>query len=62
MKVRIVGLIFEPEIDNERCQLSGELADGYIELFGEMVPCKMSLLGPGTIGEEVDLPDHLIKT
>jgi hypothetical protein len=54
VKVRIVGLGAH---DDEVCVLTGEPATGYIEgKIGDMLPCKLSVLGPGMIGEAVTVP------
>lgn len=53
--VRIVGLgVYNC---NERCIFSFEEATGYIEVAGNMYPCKLSLLGPGKCGDYVWVPN-----
>lgn len=62
MKVRIVGL--GTETDNEVCIFTGELATGYVEFPnepGEMQPCRLAILGPGSIGQLVEVPKQFIK-
>jgi hypothetical protein len=54
MKVRIVGLGCMAQ--GEKCILSDLEATGYIEINHEMEPCRLSILGPGSIGEFVEVP------
>lgn len=54
-KVRIVGL--GTMIWEERCILTDDIATGYVEdIYSDMVPVKLSILGPGKLGQLVELP------
>ncbi len=57
MYVIIVGLGCEQE--NEICFLTGEAATGYVDIGNfEMTPCRLSILGPGGIGQKVWVPSE----
>lgn len=57
-KYRLVGL---GNITGEEvCVVSGVLANGYVELNGEMLPVKTTLFGPGKVGENITLLEDSI--
>lgn len=57
MKVRIVGLGVMS--GDETCVLSGKEATGYVEdKYHDVAPVNLKLLGPGKLGQYVDLPDE----